>query len=251
MCRSISGLRSCFLEHVLLEIPVNVVLQISFGEGDMVPFEREESLGGKLGFGKLDSHALAGIAVVAIALAILAGGNIARAAATTTFSLENESKSVIVAESTGSDSNESALCVHVAGCVNTPGVYYLASGSRIVDAIEAAGGFTDDASADALNLASSVSDGMKVFVASLQQDDQTNQGVNHLVEATMQGSSLVNINTASIAKLQELPGIGPSMAARIVAFRDQHGYFKSIEELMNVSGIGEKKLEALRDFVTV
>lgn len=135
------------------------------------------------------------------------------------------------------------IVVHVAGMVASPGVYELPDGSRVKDAIEAAGGAVEGADLDALNLAALISDGEKIFVPKPGETIAANEA------GSSQGR--ININSASQAQLEELPGIGPVIAARIVEYRQQHGPFKSIKQLMEVQGIGAKTFEALRDFITV
>lgn len=140
----------------------------------------------------------------------------------------------------------SVLVVHVAGMVQTPGVYELPEGSRVRDAIEAAGGVLGEADLDALNLAELVTDGIKIFVPK--------KGEALAGAATGQQTSLggkVNINSATQEQLEALPGVGPVLAERIIAFRKSKGRFTSLRQLMEVEGIGTKKYEALKSLVTI
>ena len=149
------------------------------------------------------------------------------------------------------------VIVHVVGAVRHPGVYTLPVGSRAVDAVEAAGGLLGDAVVTGVNLASEVVDGQQVFVP----DEDTPQPPGGAaasgaaaVAGTGAGSApgaLVDVNTADAAALEALPGIGPSTAAKIVADREANGPFGKVEDLMRVSGIGEKKYEGLKDFACV
>lgn len=153
--------------------------------------------------------------------------------------------------------------VHVAGCVKNPSVYHLSPDSRIVDAIHAAGGPTADANLDALNLAARVQDGAQIMVPSKNMSAQMppipaagQQSAGGRVapmapppQSAGYSSGLVNINTAGINELDQLPGVGPVTAQSIVEYRNQIGRFSTIEQLENVKGIGPKKLEQMRPFV--
>ena len=147
------------------------------------------------------------------------------------------------------------LTVHVAGAVVHPGVYALPDGSRVCDAVEAAGGFAEGADADAINLAEPVLDGCKVTVPTVGETLQmaTSMGVQPAGSTGSGASStgLVNINTATAEELQTLPGVGESIAAAIVEDRAANGAFATPEDLMRVSGIGEKKFENMRAQVVV
>lgn len=138
------------------------------------------------------------------------------------------------------------LLVHVGGAVRRPGVYRMAVGDRVVDAIERAGGARPRADLDAVNLAAPVADGQQVIVP---RHGQT------LPAAVGEGSGgptgPVDVNRAGEAELDELPGVGPSTAAAIVRFRDENGPFATVDDLEQVPGIGPAKLDALRDLVTV
>lgn len=146
---------------------------------------------------------------------------------------------------------EGVLYVHVSGAVSAAGLYRLDHGARVVDAVAAAGGFADDADRDAVNLARPVSDGEQLHVA--REGESPPPGSAAPGETVGGGASggLVNLNTADATALDTLPRIGPALAARIIAWRDANGRFTSVEDLLAVSGIGEKMLDALRDLVTV
>lgn len=141
----------------------------------------------------------------------------------------------------------STILVHVAGRVKRPGVYELHDGDRVIDAIQAAGGPRKDAYLDALNLAAPLADGQQVLVPRLVPG-----GPGGTVGTVGPGPpGLVNVNTASAAELEALPGIGPVLAQRIVDHRTEHGPFGAVDDLLSVSGIGEATLAELRDLVTV
>lgn len=185
----------------------------------------------------------------------------------------------------GGASGEATVRVHVAGAVNNPGVYTLPAQGRAVDAIAAASGAAADADLDRVNLAGALSDGVQIYVphrgetaapAQIQPNGGTaNTGQGNAANGAAQngasqggaqpqpartltpagsaqkGSTPVNINTATAEELQTLPRIGPAMAQRIIAWREAHGGFRSVDELDAVPGIGPSMLENLRPLVTV
>lgn len=137
------------------------------------------------------------------------------------------------------------IYVHVKGAVNKAGVYSLEKGSRVVDAIEAAGGGNSDANLDLINLASKLQDGQEVIVYTDADKDIpliSNGSANN-------SSGKININTANSQELQTLPGIGSGKADTIIKYREKNGPFQSVEDLLNISGIGVKTLEAFIDEV--
>jgi competence protein ComEA len=142
------------------------------------------------------------------------------------------------------------LYAHVAGAVRAPGLYALPPGSRVVDAVAAAGGFADEAEQAAVNLARPIADGEQIVVPRVGEVPPPAEGGS--AGSTGGGAdAVVDLNTADLAALDTLPGIGPALAARIIAWRDENGRFASIEDLLAVSGIGERLLEGLRDRVRV
>lgn len=140
---------------------------------------------------------------------------------------------------------EAGLVVHVAGAVVHPGVVILDPGARVMDAVQQAGGPLPDAELDSLNLAQPVSDGQKITVP------RKGEGVGDRDGNTPPGGGKVNINTAGKEELERLPGIGPTLARRILDYREAHGGFRSVEELRKVSGIGPKKFEELKGLVEI
>ncbi len=164
------------------------------------------------------------------------------------------------------------LFVHVAGAVAKPGVYQLPQGSRIIDAVQMAGPAAD-AVLDSLKLAAPVADGQTIYVPGLQDLQGAAQAGGSVagsqagtpaISSTKNifappagsgsgssGAALVNINTADLSQLDTLPGIGPALAQRIIDYRDLNGSFTAIEDIKNVSGIGDKKFDALKDLITV
>ena len=142
------------------------------------------------------------------------------------------------------DSPESNLSifVHVVGEVENPGMYQLSLGARLVDAVFAAGGLTKKADHASVNLAREISDGEQIFVMTEGQGGES---------ATSNQSALVSLNRSLEAELETLPGIGPALAARIIAWREANGGFKKVDDLQKVSGIGEKLLAGLKEQVTL
>ncbi len=133
------------------------------------------------------------------------------------------------------------IIVHVSGAVASPGLVVLAPGSRVADAVEAAGGATSSADLISVNLAQAVVDGQQIVVPSPGDAPLTSHA----------GTSGVALNSADAAALETLPGVGPVLAASIVAYRDEHGPYADVEDLLSVPGIGESKLATLRDRVVV
>ncbi|MDP9890655.1 helix-hairpin-helix domain-containing protein [Pseudarthrobacter enclensis] len=144
---------------------------------------------------------------------------------------------------------EPIVVVHVAGAVAQPGVIRLPQGSRVGDAIAAAGGATGDADANRLNLALVVEDGQKVYVPQRGESVAAEPGASDAGGAGTGGK--INLNTADAAELDTLPKVGPILAQRIVDWRKEHGPFKTVDELDAVDGVGPKMLEALLPLVTV
>jgi len=150
---------------------------------------------------------------------------------------------------------ETPLVVHVAGAVRHPGLYHLDEGSRIGDAVDAAGGTLPDAVVEAINLARPLTDGEQVLVPDEDTVDAAAAPVSPSAQqigaAGAGAAGPVDLNGADAALLDTLPGVGPSTADKIVADRESNGPFKTVEDLGRVSGIGPKKLEQLRDLVIV
>lgn len=148
------------------------------------------------------------------------------------------------------------IVVHVTGEVNKPGIVVLKSNSRIADAINEAGGATKEADLNQINLAYILEDGQKIYIPNknekIDEDEYITEGNrNNIGNNNSKEGEKVNINEAMQTELEELPGIGPSLASRIIEYREQNGDFKKIEELQNVKGIGDAKYNDIKDKVTV
>lgn len=169
-----------------------------------------------------------------------------------------------VRESAGADKGHPAedndLVVHICGAVSRPGVYQMEAGSRIYQAVEMAGGFGRDAARDYLNQADVLTDGMKVYVPTNEEVEALGEenswkdsgGVRTgNSEADLQGSPLVNINTAGEELLCSLPGVGESKAKSIMAYREKNGPYRKIEDIMNVEGIKDGLFNKIKDSITV
>jgi competence protein ComEA len=165
--------------------------------------------------------------------------------------LNSRPRPVTVLRATGGSTERETgrvLTVHVAGAVVNPGLYRLDEGSRVADALEKAGGPTPDAAIDNINLAARLKDGEKIMVGSKSQTQAT---AGPFQPAGTSPQVLVNINTAGSIELESLPGVGPSLAARIIRYREENGQFASPDELDNVEGIGSRRLESLKGLVTI
>jgi competence protein ComEA len=151
------------------------------------------------------------------------------------------------APASASPSPEVVVLVDVAGWVRRPGVYEFTEGARVIDAIDAAGGARSGAVLEALNLAAPLTDGTQILVP--------REGQEGVAPAPVTGGAvaggLVNVNSALATELEELPGIGEVIAQRIIDYRTENGPFATVDELLDVSGIGDAILESIRELVTV
>lgn len=173
---------------------------------------------------------------------------------------QGDSLTLLLTEESGQtrgqeDCGEQAVCegaeeapggtafVHICGEVESPGVYEVSQEARICDVLLLAGGFTSEAATDAVNMARQVTDGMQIVIPSVQEAEQ--------LAARQEADGRVELNTATAAQLCTLPGIGESRAAAILAYREEHGGFRTAEELMQVSGIKQGMFERLKELVYV
>ncbi|WP_026475725.1 helix-hairpin-helix domain-containing protein [Alkaliphilus transvaalensis] len=156
--------------------------------------------------------------------------------------------------------SEKMIMVHVKGEVISPGVYELKEGARVIDAVEAAGGFTEEADQQQVNLAMKIFDEDAIIIykegeVSAHQPVATGNISNSAnptnINNSSRNSGKININSASKGELTQLSGIGEALAERIIVYRQEKGAFKSIEEIKNVSGIGDKKFEEIKEKISV
>ena len=174
---------------------------------------------------------------------------------TTNTAVENNNEIV--------EEENNTIVVHITGEINYPGVVVLKEGARVVDAIEAGGGETDEADLSSLNLAYMLSDGEKIYVPNKEETSQESQEREYITSAKdnseqsengakSTGTNFkININTAKQEELTQITGIGDSTAKKIIEYRTQNGKFKSIEDIKNIPGIGDRKFNAMKEEITV
>lgn len=213
-----------------------------------------ESMSAKLHVGKAKAAAVAGAcvllsiaAVIAISSIASVGGGFEVAKADAADMQEEQG----AAGSDGAVAEADRICIDVAGHVMQPGVIYLYEGSRVADAIAAVGGFAEDAAVSAVNQARVLVDGEQLYVPGTEEATNAVAGASEGTPAAEANDGKANINKADSSQLQMISGIGPSKADKIIAYRDANGPFASIDDLTNVSGIGEKTLESIRGSICV
>ena len=172
-------------------------------------------------------------------------------------------KNSIEEQKNGYENLEGKIVVHITGAVQKKGILVLQEGARIADAIDSAGGNTETADLDEVNLAYVLQDGQKIYIPSKEDKAKlenkayiTSESGNNVILQTVStekngGNGKVNINTATQNELENLPGIGPSIASRIIEYREQNGKFNKIEDLQNVKGIGDAKFNNIKEYVIV
>ncbi len=147
--------------------------------------------------------------------------------------------------------------VHITGCVRNTGIVEVDKGARIADVIEVAGGVTEEADISKVNLAYIVKDAQKIYIPSIYDKEEIeyitfNNGDNIIIKDSSEGvSEMVNLNTATQAELEKLPGIGPSTALKIINYREKNGKFKTIENIKQVPGIGDAKFNNIKEMIEV
>ena len=155
---------------------------------------------------------------------------------------------------------EGKIIVHITGEVKNTGILVLKEEARIADAIESAGGATEEADLNKINLAYTLKDGQKIYIPNKEDEENieyitegsgNNVSVENGDESEMKEKIKININTASQAELEELPGIGEAIASRIIEHREENGRFNKIEDLLNVKGIGDAKFAEIKEYVVV
>ena len=200
------------------------------------------------------------IIVICVSLGLVLGGFLLLKPVAQTPAKESNLQSEVTAVSKDStdekdDKNQKEevmdqdlITVDVKGAVKTPGIYDLPVGSRINDAVQKAGGLTDNADSKSINLAQKISDESLVYVPTKGED--TSQATQSNASNSKENKK-VNLNKASLEELKQVKGLGAKRAQDIIDHRDTNGKFKSVDELKKVSGIGTKTIEKLKDYVTV
>ena len=168
-----------------------------------------------------------------------------------------------IKESNKIEEETTKIVVHVSGAVRNEGIVELKEKSRIADAIEMVGGVTEDAYMKDINLATILEDGMKIYIPTKEEVEKQRENTNDSVSKdtnldiynngsnTRKKNNKVNINTATKEELDTLPGIGESTANKIISYREEKGDFKSIEEIKEVSGIGDSKYEQIKNLIEI
>lgn len=158
---------------------------------------------------------------------------------------------------------ENKIYVYVTGEVKNNGIVILNNGARISDAIEAAGGLTENADISEINMVYELQDGIKLSIPNKQQIEENekfnyiitnsndNQNEETIIKDTSENNNLININNATQTELETLPGIGPSLALNIINYRKENGRFSSIDEIKNVKGIGDSKYENIKRYICI
>lgn len=215
-----------------------------------------DSLKAKVGIGSTSPLVLFGLSAVIIAVVLSIGFMAWGSFTSSGIVVEHSEKSPQSQEYESSSSQ--LIYVHIAGEVSNPGMYELKYDARVSDAIDAAGGLTENADQLSINLARQVTDGEQIVVQTYIEAEPGNSKSTDASDSGLPSSSntevlssKVNINTASASELITLDGIGESTAAKIIAYRQANGSFASIEEIKKVSGIGDRKYEAIKDRITV
>lgn len=185
-----------------------------------------------------------------------------------TENLEIENQAKEGAEESEETTEKEKIIVHISGAVQNEGIVELESGSRVADAIEKVGGLKENAYMDEINLAYQLEDGEKIHIPTIEEQKEKENQESKVENESATGSdgttsrssnssinngsqTKININTATEEELDTLPGIGPSTATKILDYRKEKGKFKTIEEIKEVSGIGENKYEKIKDRITV
>ena len=160
---------------------------------------------------------------------------------------EFDKKDLEKLEIESADENKEIM-VHISGAVKNPGILKINSSKRVVDALEMAGGATDDADLDKINLAAKLHDEEKIYIPKI--GEVSNNEISSLVSSGENNNAgKININTADSTELQKIPGVGAKTAEKIINYRSQNS-FSSIEDIKNVDGIGDKKFESMKDYIS-
>lgn len=169
----------------------------------------------------------------------------------------DEEESIVI-EAKDIEEVEEKVIIHITGCIKNQGIVILNHGERVIDAIEKAGGVTEEADLNKINLAYELQDGEKLYIPSKNDEDDEqylssgeNKYVSNSYDSESKGSTIININKATKEELQTLNGIGESMANKIIKYREENGKFENIEDIKNVPGIGDAKFNNIKDYISV
>ena len=184
----------------------------------------------------------------------------------TNFSISNKTENDTNKEESESKDTKEKIIIYIAGAIKNEGVYELDENSRIADCIEKAGGLTEDANLQDINLAYMLEDGMKIYIPknsesnnhdntesnATTENDKREVTVKNIENKNSKTQNVkININTATQTELETLPGIGSSTALKIINYRKENGKFKSIEDIKNVNGIGDSKYNKIKDMIKI
>ncbi len=204
---------------------------------------------------KLMFKVIAGTLFLVVALSFYMVKNSAKEEALTISDMaQKDSADLITQTSEPAVAKKAQIIIDVSGAVMNPSVIELPEGSRVYEAIEKAGGLSSDSDITYINRAEVLSDGQKLYIptkAELEDTQNIASSPQRLFQSDQLVQNLININTADAQTLQQLTGIGPATADKIIAYRNENGKFKSKEDIKNVSGIGDKTFEKFKDQITV
>lgn len=166
--------------------------------------------------------------------------------------VSTETENTEVKQEAFKDESNETIVIDIKGAVKHPGVYEMRTGDRLSQAIEKAGGTSEQADEMQVNLAELLQDGTVVYIPKRGEETAVQQGVGGAIQSDGgKGAALVNINTATLEELQGISGVGPSKAEAIIAYREENGRFQTTEDITKVSGIGEKSFEKIKSSITV
>ena len=199
---------------------------------------------------------IAVIAIVVITALLLFGGNgekdeivVETEGETQELLINEKADAVADMQTTEPQASAAKLIVDISGCIKSPGVYEIADGTRLHEVIELAGGLTQDADINAINQAELVADGQKILIP--VKAEEVDVESSHASTGGSRNNGKININQADSSALQEIPGVGPATADKIIQYREANGRFQSIEDIKNVNGIGDKTFEKMKDQICV
>lgn len=212
---------------------------------------RAHSLLRQAGLAELPRPVLAGILIIGLVLVLVGIWQFWPRANADHIATANQEQKRSDVSAQQAASTQVDIVIDVEGAVNAPGLYTLAADSRVGEAIEAAGGFAANAQPGATNLAQKLSDGEQIFIPTIEETQGATNAASIATTPSSKHDGKININTANAEELQELSGVGPALSGRIIDYRESKGRFSSIEDLKEVSGIGETRFENLKDKICV